>query len=115
MRRVRLFAIAALLMSGAPALAEDIVTTGADLLPACREYADGRFASRGVRTGICIGAVYSTLTLLPNLCAPQSSTLLQAVKIVSNYMLHHSEQLHMDITLLSVYALTEAWPCEKRP
>lgn len=114
MRRIVIFAVAALLSSGAPALAEEIATTGADLLPSCREFADGRFASRGVRTGICIGAVYSTLTLLPNLCAPSENTLLQAVKVVSNYMLRHSEQLHMDITLLSVYALTEAWPCEQR-
>jgi Rap1a immunity proteins len=115
MRRALIAAVAALTLSGTPAFAEEAVTTGADLLPSCREFAEGRYESRGFRTGICVGAVYSTLTLLPNICAPANSTLVQAVKVVSNYMLRHSEQLHMDITLLSVYALTEAWPCKKEP
>ena len=113
MRRALIMALVVLSALGAPAVAEEVVTTGAELLPACREFAEGRYESRGLRTGVCVGAVYSTLTLLPNICAPAESTLLQAVKVVSNYMLHHSEQLHMDITLLSVYALTEAWPCKK--
>lgn len=115
MRRAGIFAVALALMGGTPALAEQtITTTGEDLLPACREFADGRYPSLGVKTGVCAGAVYSTLTLLPNSCAPQNLSLRQAVQVVSNYMLRHTEQLHMDITLLSVYALTEAWPCEKR-
>jgi hypothetical protein len=115
MRRVAFLVLATLLIGGPPAFAEEIATTGVDLLPACRDFAEGRYEARGLRTGICVGAVYSTLTLLPNICAPQNSTLLQAVKVVSGYMQRHSEQLHMDITLLSVYALTEAWPCKKDP
>lgn len=116
MRRAAKVAVVALLMCGTSAFADEVVvTTGADLLTACREFADGRYPSRGVRTGVCAGAVYSALTLLPNLCAPHDLTLRQAVQVVANYMLRHTEQQHMDITLLSVYALTEAWPCEKRP
>lgn len=111
----RLAIVVAMLAYGAPATAEEIVTTGEDLLPSCREFVEGRYESRGLRTGICVGAVYSTLTLAPNLCAPQNATLQQAVKLVTTYMLRHSEQLHMDITLLSVNALTEAWPCRKAP
>lgn len=115
MRRAPILVAATLLIGGSPACAEEIATTGTELLPACRDFADGRYEARGLRTGVCVGAVYSTLTLLPDICAPQNSTLLQAVKVVSGYMQRHSEQLHMDITLLSVYALTEAWPCKKEP
>lgn len=115
MWRARLVVAAALLTAGAPAFGDpSISTTGEDLLPACREFADGRYPSLGVKTGVCAGAVNSTLTLLPNSCVPPNLTLRQAVQVVSNYMLRHTEQLHMDITLLSVYALTEAWPCEKK-
>jgi hypothetical protein len=115
MRRALFAAVATVSMSGTPALAEEVSTVGSELFPACRDFAEGRYEARGLRTGVCVGAVYSTLTLLPNMCAPADMTLQQAVKIVSNYMQRHSEQLHMDITLLSVYALTEAWACKKQP
>jgi hypothetical protein len=113
MRRLAIIAAIALLGTMTPALAEEVVTSGEDLLPSCREFVEGRYESRGLRTGICVGAVYSALTLTQNLCAPHNATLLKAVKLVTNYMLRHSEQLHMDIVLLSVNALTEAWPCRK--
>jgi hypothetical protein len=115
MRRAAVLATVILLSSLARAAAEDVATTGSELLPACRDFAEGRYEARGLRTGVCVGAVYSTLTLLPNVCAPESATLQQSVKVVTNYMLRHSEQLQMDITVLSVNALTEAWPCKKQP
>jgi len=49
----------------------------------------------------------------PKTCFPVGSTLGQIVKVFLRYADTHPEELHMDSFVLIIFALNDAWPCEK--
>jgi hypothetical protein len=106
-----------------PALAaESDVTTpmfsGNVMLPHCRALVDDDQATTP-ESGLCAGVISTVFWSQGfarehvKFCAPKRAiTRAQTRQVVVRYLENHPEKLHLDIRLLALEAMREAWPCK---
>jgi hypothetical protein len=101
-----------------PAHASHPDTSGDGLLRSCREATLPRPANeQDFHQGYCSGVVLSTLVYNPGglVCQPKTADLTQAIKVVIRYMEQHPQDRREDLSLVTIKALHEAWPCPASP
>jgi hypothetical protein len=108
-----------------PALAaetDDATTTGKFtgnvMLPHCRELVQDDEATTPL-AGLCAGMITTLFWSQPmfsaqhRFCAPKGVvTRGQSRQVILRYLESHPEKLHLDIRLLALDAMREAWPCK---
>jgi hypothetical protein len=129
---MKLWLVVAALLIATSAQAQSDTSSGKVFLPSClaaaeivqgkRPAADSdEMAKQLRRAAICFGAVTAIMNLEPLFkpefaaCPPAGSpvTSAQVVRIVTDYLKSHPEQLGSNFHQLAVTALAAAWPCAK--
>jgi hypothetical protein len=123
--KVMVWGILTAMMITTAAVAEEDGESAGFMLPYCK-IAPAQAANKAFLVGRCSGMVQGiadALGLMKDasgerlnpLCAekPKGTTTDQAVKAVVRYGDAHPEQAHAPFTVITVLALTEAWPCKK--
>ena len=124
--------IVATLLFATSAHAQNDTSSGRVFLPSClaaadivqgkRPAADSEDAAKQLqKAAICFGAVTAIMNLAPFFkpefaaCPPAGSKVAsnQVVRIVTDYLKSHPEQLSNNFHQLAVTALATAWPCPK--
>lgn len=113
-----------------PCYAENDFKDGNDLLHNCSialniiDKTDKDFDDvEAVKGGLCLGFMHGITDLNqvykykadndPLFCFPKDGTNTQAARVVVKYLKDHPEKLHEHMTLLTVLAFKEAFPCKK--
>jgi hypothetical protein len=111
--------IGILFASNAPAQARDTSSSNY-YLPGCQiaiENPELVKASDYYKTGLCMGVVTTLFSLagdhINNICAPPTSTVNQALRVVVQFLKQHPEATHLSFIELAIEAMAEAWPCRK--
>jgi hypothetical protein len=74
----------------------------------------------GFGAGHCAGVVKAVMTLANArgdqnfACLPKNVLLRQGLRIMVRYLTKHPDKLHLDLTTLSITAISEAFPCPKQ-
>jgi hypothetical protein len=107
MKRLVCICAAIALLGAAPAMGG---MTGNEL----KEYADsgekGDLSTKGFVLGYIMGVIQTTD--IP-MCIPKGVTNYQVQAVVVKFLKDNPEQLHMPANLLTLAAVTKAWPCPK--
>ena len=88
--------------------------TGNDILPGCQAIVTNALPNDrilNIKIGYCMGAI-AALGASDHVCAPDSSTTGQAIRIVAKYLEDNPQRLQESFIDLAIDALGEAWPCE---
>ena len=94
------------------------LSTGNELLARCQQALGEQPGPRDVAAASgCRSLVRSvldmaTLTRSLRLCSPGDVTVIQAVRVVVNYLNAHPDELYQRDTSLSLRALRQAFPCQ---
>jgi hypothetical protein len=97
-----------------PLLSQDLDTTGRGMLSRCKEATEDQPPQRmGYLQGFCSGVVLSTIVYSPGrlVCHPADADVTDGVRVLVKYMEENPQELQEDISLLSIKALHQAWPC----
>ena len=102
--------IAALMLSGGPALAED-VNSANYMMPGCRALLDtpGNGSMAALCAGIISGLAYRDI----DSCPPTGVTGRQMERVVVQYIDAHPARMHEDFRELALEAMKAAWPCKR--
>ncbi len=95
-------------LAAAPAAAQQLsFVKGNDIIKWCED------TPRNGAFGFVTGAIESTQALGPDLpyCLPRAATLRQATDVVCNYLEDNPADRHLPAGVLTMTALSEAWPC----
>jgi hypothetical protein len=73
--------------------------------------------------GWCGGTIAATRNLITDReipevvrsCSPQEVTNEQLYRVAVRFMENHPEFLHLDLQVLTIYAMRDAWPCAQQP
>jgi hypothetical protein len=84
-------------------------------LPFCRHAATGKFDQddpffNGACVGVIDGFIYTGRSI--GVCAPESATLEQALRVVVQYLDQHPARTNENFKRLAIEAMREAWPCK---
>jgi hypothetical protein len=97
---------------------DDMKLSGMSLLNACRKVE--RLESpasykEAMDMGLCLGAVMGTTASLDRnaFCLPGPMPRYQFVRIAIRYAEQHPEQQHWELSVLTAFALREAFPCRR--
>ena len=98
------------------AIAQVDIDSGNYMLPYCKASIAGDL---NVWVGRCAGVIEALIWIVSSIegsdrfCPPRPLPPKQAVRVVVPYMEQHPDQLHLDIKVLALRALQQAWPCPK--
>jgi hypothetical protein len=81
-------------------------------MPGCRGFL-AKTGQNFLDQGYCAGLIDGIIFGATNLCAPQTGTLDQALRVVVQYIDGRPARMHEDFRVLSIEALLAAWPCKK--
>ena len=103
------------------AVAQMDTDSGYFMLPNCKAAMVGSIAGErlNVWAGRCAGVIESltwtgsSIEGSNRFCPPQPVPTEQALRVVILYMEQHPKQLHLDLKVLALRALQQAWPCPK--
>ncbi len=79
-------------------------------MPGCRDYVARR---ADFKSGWCGGLVTGIVNAHPMICAPDSATYQQGVRVVIQYIDQRPARLHENFAELVIEALQAAWPCKQ--
>src|SRR5262245_3262642 len=102
-----LFSVA-LFFSGSAVAAYN--TSANTVMKGCRSYIAGDRYNEPFLQGVCTGEIDAIVDLSRS-CAPNGSTLGQAVRVVAAYIDARPARSHEDFSTLALEALKDAWPC----
>src|SRR5437870_3591848 len=95
-----------------PARAEEMDLDSADyIMPGCRQFIVSNTPFYFLE-GNCNGIIETLQFMSPDVCAPPGSTLVEAVRIVVRYIDERPDRQQENFRILSLEALSEAWPCK---
>jgi hypothetical protein len=99
--------IAALMMNGGTAFAEDIDSANY-MMPLCRENGLSQFGK-----GLCSGLLKATFYWAKGKCAPSEVTGSQLQSVVVQYIDARPARMQEDFKDLALEAMKAAWPCKR--
>jgi hypothetical protein len=104
--------IAALLLSGGSAFAEEDFASANYMMRGCR---DAVALRENFLSGACMGTVDGLVFAARNreICALSQVTVEQLLRVVVQYIDGRPARMHEDFKKLAAEALMAAWPCEK--
>ena len=103
--------VTAMMLNCEAALAAD-VTSANYVMPGCRGFLTGA-RDDFIAVGICVGTVSTLVNVAPGICAPQSGTNEQSIRVVVQYIESRPARMHEHFMVLALQALRAAWPCKK--
>jgi hypothetical protein len=114
-RRLGIVGILSVTVSGS-AFAEPDLKSANCWLPFCRHVAAGHNDQgdafmNGACAGLIIGLAETGQSI--GVCAPESATREQAVRVVVRYLDQHPARTNEPFNRLAMEALREAWPCQR--
>ena len=107
-----------------PAMAQERMQSGNDLIEACRSIANGAAPTPDstLQVGMCFGEIEALNWLAPGAyeeslrsCFPTSVTRQQMARVVVDYFDHNRDRLREPFEPLALEALARTWPCAKEP
>lgn len=105
--------LAAISSAPAQSSAGSSMLSGARLLNACRDLEAQRTDAPGEDVALCLGIVDTVATLFDQdkFCLPRPITIAQLVRVNIRYMEQNPATQHYKLSVLTIIALREAYPC----
>lgn len=106
------------LLSVSPSFAQ-ASDAGNDYLPLCKLVLEEKAKTDLFGQGQCFATVKTVMQMnvfyspVAKLCVPPGVTYPQALRVVVRFLENNPDKLHFSFSSLTMYALTEAWPCPK--
>ena len=113
----RLAAMACLMLAAGATRADSQPDFGSadSLMPACEAVAAQRLpGANDFLGGVCSGqveAIWDVASALDKVCSPPGVTLVQAVRVVVQFINARPVRMHEHFALLALEAMIAAWPC----
>lgn len=112
MTRALLLALAAMVLSHRPVVAQDSNSANW-MMEGCRTFLTGKVDTGAFKAGVCAGTI-SGLAFMGSrggFCLPDQVTGQQLVRVVVTFLDRKPERLHESFRSLAVEAFVEVWPC----
>lgn len=94
------------------ASAEEDFDSAEYIMPGCRQFVQEK-TQFFFLDGNCNGILETLRFMSPDICAPPGSTLVEAARIVVQYIDQRPNRLSENFRELALEALTEAWQCRR--
>jgi hypothetical protein len=105
--------IAALLLGGGRAFAEENTESANYVVEGCRHFMNSNDNGNSFQQGWCVGVLSALVTLPNDVCPPTGVTRTQTARVVVQYIDNRPARMHEAFVLLALEALNAAWPCKR--